>query len=879
MSARSAYARKKTIQAKNKDPTRHGRAQSVATSSSGEELFTDTSIPPSGPAFTTARYPPQLRQNASMPMGNRPDWATRGRPTMSPDWNRDVNMSNQYASATEDWVHNKTRRATMPEEYSTIERSGLRTMIDKRSDDVRKTIAKTFTFRKKEKEEDLAEQDDNGSRPSVETLQPSMFPMPSPNESSGWDSQSLARTDTTSASTTSYTPSQNLGPLTPTSQLSFNLPPVGPPPTSKLPPVPQSPSAPAPAPAPAPQIRRWCGGGRPVTKWNKLRKDPELWDPNGDVLIYLGRKGQSLPTMRISSHIIEAIKSRHLITLLDEGLLDGDLLSPPSPKSELYGRKLGQEFRSAPLTPLASQRTSVGDMGGQVLYEMHFPPPQNIKGIDQLRHQLTTRNFFALLLNASIVGLSLHEALSDLHVRLDSYMPPNNDNVGQLVRYIYNRGLDDVRNNPSTAVSLLVWAEEPDVRWEEGWRECFTHCVGMYDLVQKYKDFKRVSSTTMKLMEMANKEMQDRVQAAEERLAGFRYQDIWAFTPKIGPELKAIERLKDMLLQHFEREYGSWPPSQSARSDSRSGHSVSPAGSDTWLTRTLVMKLQRDFWELYDSIVDRDVGWGSLDIQYGSRLMMMSKSRRKAIEADTRELNITGMLIKFDDKHCFPHIPHPYPLLPGSTSAAAATGSFQRGHIKTRKGHMGALEERIRLAYTENAKFDEPESFNRLVDVFERFEKTDDIGGMDPATARRSRWVLIYGILQSIASLSVDDERVHYSDKVDYYLCPRLEGVKIPSWKRGVCEGIGEGAHERSYCWVAETERIVESDEYGDDVDMSLINDLPIQLDSPGASAGRNTGPSGSLGVGFVSPRVRERVRRRRENESPVTTDYGYLYT
>ncbi|KAF4337962.1 hypothetical protein FBEOM_8169 [Fusarium beomiforme] len=866
MSARSAYARKKTTQAKNKDPIRHGRAQSVATSSSGEELYTDPSMPPSIPTPIAGRFPPQL-QTSSILTENRGNWTPRGRPMMAPDWNRDAYTSNQYA---EEWVHNKPRRATLPEEYGTIERSGLRTILDKRSDDVRKTIAKTFTFRKKEKEEEPIDQDSNGSRPSVETLQPTVIPIPSPNESSGWDSQSVARTDTTLTSSSSYTPSQNPMPLTPTSQLSFGLPPVGPPPTTKLPPIPHTPSV------PPPQIRRWCGGGRPITKWNKLRKDPELWDPNGDVLIYLGHKGQSLPSMRVSSHIIEAINSRHLISLLDEGLIDGYTHSPISPTTESYGRKLGQELRNSPLTPPASGRTSIGDMGGQVLYEMHFPPPQNMKSVDQLRHQLTTRNFFALLLNASMVGLSLHETLSDLHVRLDSYMPPNNDNVSQLVRYIYNRDLDDVRNNPPLAVSLLIWSEEPDVRWEEGWRECFTHCVGMFDVVQKNKDFKQINPNTRKLMEMASHEMQYRVQAAEERLAGFRYQDIWTFTLQTGSEMRAIERLKDMLLRHFEQEYGSWPPSQPSQSDSRSGRSVGSSRPESWLTRPLVMKLQRDFGELYDCIVDRDVAWGSLEIQFGSRLMMVSKTKKRAIDADTREMHLTDMLIDFDNKHRFPHIPHPFPLLPGSTSSASGDGSFRRGIAKTRGDQMSALEERIRLAYTGNTGFDEPEI--KLADAFERFEKTDDIGDMDPATARRSRWILIYGILQSLASVSVD-ERVQYTDKVDYHLCPRLEGAKIPPWKRGTSEGIGERAHERSHCWVSETERTIENDEYEDEVDMSLINEFPIALNSPGAAEDRNTASGGSLGTGFISPRVRERMRRNRENESPVTTDYGFTHT
>ncbi|QPC73449.1 hypothetical protein HYE68_004201 [Fusarium pseudograminearum] len=875
MSARSAYARKKTTQAKIKGPAKHGRAQSVAaTSSSGESIYVDTSYPPSSPFTSSPRYPPPIPQYATLPMGNRGEWQGRGNPMTAPDWNRDAYLSHQLTSPTEDWVHGRSRRATMPEEYSTIEKSGLRSIIDKRSDDVRKTIAKTFTFRKKEKEEEPLDDDDDSSRPSVDTLQPRNIP--DPPESRGWDIQSTAPTESSRLpSVSSSTPSQYLLSPSPRSQISCNIPLAGPPPTSKLPPIPQAP------PVSAPQMRRWCGRGKPITKWNKMRKDPELWDPNGDVLIYVGRNGQSLPTMRISSYIIEATNSRYLISLLNQGSLEGQANPPPSPRAESYEAKLGQDLRAGLLTPPTSGRTSLGDVGGQVLYKMHFPPPQNAKSIDQLRHQITTRNFFALLLNASLVGLSLHEALSDLHVRLDSYMPPNNDNVSQIVRYIYNRDLDDVRNSPLMAVSLLMWAEEPDVRWEEGWRECFTHCVGMYDVVQKIKDFKKISPSTRKLMDRANKEMQDRVQAAEDRLASFRFQDIYMFTPETVSEMKAIGRLKEMFLQHFEGEYGSWPP-VSAQQDNQSADT---AEHERWLSRTLAMKLQKDFGALYDCLVDRDIVWGTLELRSRSTLTLASKTTNRALTSDTDHLPIADMLIEFDKKYCFPHIPHPYPLLPGSID------SSRRNFSKKRTDHIDALEKRIRLAYAESYNENEMDNgfvTNSLVQAFERFEKTDDIGNMSPATARRSRWIIIYGILQSLASVSVDDERVQYSDKVDYHLSPRLEGVKIPPWKRGPNENIGEGAHEKSYCWTEETNRKEEEDEYVDDdeVALDLINDLdlPIQMNTEQAVGGRSTEMSGSISTdtdtdlsrGFRPGFKEKRTRRDRQNESPVVTDYLY---
>ncbi|KAF4992242.1 hypothetical protein FGRMN_7272 [Fusarium graminum] len=860
MSARSAYARKKTTQAKNQDPTKHGRAQSVATSSSGEDAYGGIPTPSVGAPTTALRYPLQIPQNGAALMGRRGDWSPRGNPMMSPDWNMDSFASNSVASPTEDWVHNRSRRATLPEEYGTIEKSGLRTIIDKRSDDVRKTIAKTFTFRKKDKEEELVEQDDSSSRPSADTIQPRIISVP--DESHTWDTRSTARTDSTFTSTASCTSSQYLQSASPRTELSCSIPPAGPPPTGKLPPIPP----PSPAAAP-PQIKRWCGGGRPITKWNKLRKDPELWDPNGDVLIFLGRKGQGLPAMRVSSHIIEATNSRYLLALLDEGSLGEYPQSPSSPDSAYYGSRLGREFRDTPLSPPVSGRTSVGDMGGQISYEMHFPPPQNVKSLDQLRHQITTRNFFALLLNTSIVGLSLHEALSDLHIRLDSYMPPNNDNVKQLVRYIYNRELDDSRNSPSIALSLLLWAEEPDVRWEEGWRESFTHCVGMYKLVQQFKDYKCLPPNTSSLLETASQEMQNRVLSAEDRLAGFRYQDIWTFNPTIGPELMAIDRMKDMLLQHYEWEYGSWPPMVSPLSDGRLGRSINVTGPGTWLSRTVVMKLQTDFGALYDWLVDRDITWARLESQHRSQLMMVSKTNHKVLEVDTDGLPLSDMLIEFDKKYRFPHIPHPYPLLPRST-ISTGNGSSRKDNTRAGTDKPNALDRRIRAPYRESFNADELEyefSRNKLVEAFERFEKIDDIGDMNPATARRSRWILIYSILQSLASVSVDDDRVQYSDKVDYHLSPRLEAVRIPPWKRGMSDGMGERAHERSHCWATETEpeQDARKDDHFDDID---IIDLPIQMNT----AGRNT-----LGPG-KSPGFRERIKAERKNESPAAGDYLY---
>lgn len=620
---------------------------------------------------------------------------------------------------------------------------------------------------------------------------------------------------------------------------------MAPPPNTKLPPIPQ------------PPIKRWIGAGRPVGRWNKLRKDPELWDPNGDVLVFLCRKGQSprpQPSFRLSSHIIEATESRYLVTLLREGFNEEDVMHhhhhqqqhhhhhlrdmPPSPAGHQdrgggpspmhLGHNLGRGGQPTP--PVSEDASLLGEVDGQISYEMYFATSTTLSRTEQLRHQLTTRNVFALLYHSSLVGLSMYQALTDLHSRLNSYMPSDSDNVGQILNYLTARGIDDVRGDPETAVSLLAWAESPEVRWDEGWRECFIHCAGMYGELERCADFKHLTPITRALLERACLETQLRVQAAEERLAELSFNDMWSSLSLSSPAWASADRLRRMLLSHYTRLYGSWPPAAAAKGPgpasptTGAGHGGEGAGEDMWLTRTVTMNLQRDFGALYDYLVNRDVVWDVSEARSGRKWMIVSAGANRSFAADAGGLPMTDMLIEFDNKQRFPHIPHPYPLIPESippTSPPVREGGGG-GLFGSRKtdakaaaaasasssARAGAMERRVHLAYTESTNIyvlGSDFTQSDLIDAFVKFEKTDKVGEVDPATARLGRWVLIYGILQVLASVSVDAPGMRYRDGVPYHLSPRLKGTRIPPWKgAGAAGGEAdeEACHELSHCWV-----------------------------------------------------------------------------
>lgn len=294
MSGRSAYVRKKITE------TKKGESGPVRN-------YHDELREPPTPSY--APYG-QDGSHYGLPHGRR-GLADSSRETdvISPTGSRESDGSDSRrldanaARPLDDFAYARVRKPTIkPDDMSGISKSGMRSAYDKRSEDIRKGLSKAFGFGSKR---DKAAERGTYDRPGTSmTVRPQHW-----------------------AGDMAYEQAQNQHQPPPQvyelAADSTRGPPTLPPPTSNLPPLPAG-----------PHIKRWIGTGRPVQHWNKLRKDPELWDLSGDVLVYLGPKGQSPridPSFRLSSHIIEATDSRYLITLLREGVVDDS--SPLGPGS------------------------------------------------------------------------------------------------------------------------------------------------------------------------------------------------------------------------------------------------------------------------------------------------------------------------------------------------------------------------------------------------------------------------------------------------------------------------------------------------------------------------------------------------------------------
>ncbi|TVY44047.1 hypothetical protein LOCC1_G006132 [Lachnellula occidentalis] len=682
------------------------------------------------------------------------------------------------SEGSDDLAYARVRKPVVPViDVSGIEKSSFRSLMDKRSEGIRVGLAKTFGKKKKPEE----------TRPgSAGTVRPGSYEL---------NTEEYV-----------YQP-PNLRPRNPPLQDSQELTRPGPP-QGKLPPIPQ-----------APQLKRWVGSGSAPQPWNKLRKDPELWDPNGDTLIFFTHEDHQNvrppPSFRISSHVLEDTQSRYLITLLREGLVDdmNSFSMPPTPVSSpgAHPGHFAGRGRNQPTPP--GSENGVGSYDGQISYEIYFPAPNGSK-TDILRHQITTRNVFALLYQASLVGMHLFQALNDLHERLESYMPPDDDAASMLIDYLVTKGIDDVRGNPSSAAALLAWSEGQGVRWEEGWREAYVHSAGMYHRVELCADFKFVTPITKALLERASLDMQVRVQHCQDRFVEFDFEDMWPMMSSHPPPARsAFERLRKFFLQHYEASYETWPPAV-------------PNDAEQWLTRDIAQRLQRDFGALYDYLVSREVTWDCSEERSGRKWNIVNPGN-KAFDADTPDIPFTDILVAFDNRHRYPHIPHPYPLTPESILAKPNARENQFKPAKKNKSLEDKIAERkAALAYTESTNIYLLSSdfvTNDLVEEFVRFEKGDRAGDVDPCASRRGRWVLIYGILQTLASVSVDTPNLRYKSEVSYHLSPRLRGT--PPWK-GANQFVEEASHGGSYCWRVR-------DTWQTDRPVSLPRVKPLYIKTP----------------------------------------------
>ncbi|KAL1643109.1 hypothetical protein SLS58_005078 [Diplodia intermedia] len=484
-------------------------------------------------------------------------------------------------------------------------------------------------------------------------------------------------------------------------------------------------------------------------------------------------------------------------------------------------------FPTPPRSRTQSDVASSADLSNQeveITHEIWFPAPSYIKTPHaQRRHHLATRNFLALLYNKPIAGTDLFETLSELQMVMDIMYELNEPNrrpnvAAIIVDYVVGRRLDDVRGSLTNALSLLAWSEKLDVGWEQGYLESYVHVVGMMTRSTfERPEFKRLSPVTRHNLEKAYNGMQIKILNAEEKLSIFSFPDLWHLPNVVANSaaFRASEAFRGWLKQYFTHKYGQWPPKIN-----QNGH---------WVTRELVQKLQGDFGAIYDVLVNRDIIWTDNEARHTRKWEMASKTALTDIfSPDLPGMPITDMLISFDNQHSYLHIPHPYPLLPRRVSSLTAAPTKKKNIFSLSKKDKAAAardpseQMKISLAFgdaTNINKLGMMLEANDLRDEFLEYEKAvaAELRDVPAADARLGRWLLLYGILQVLSTLSVDTEGLKYrtagNADVQYFTSPSLDNC--PPWPparslagtrrahSSAVSTVREASQRQSHCWTA----------------------------------------------------------------------------
>jgi hypothetical protein len=325
-------------------------------------------------------------------------------------------------------------------------------------------------------------------------------------------------------------------------------------------------------------------------------------------------------------------------------------------------------------------------------HEIFFPAPKHIRTAQgQRMHHVAIRNFLAMLHGKPIVGADLFDMLSTLQPEIEvmydldngqSGMTPRERSVQMITNYLVQHGIDDVRTSIKSAMCLLAWSEQDNVKWRQGYLETFVHLSGvMIPELEEVPEFKRLSIVTRRNLGIAAKTLQLQVMEAEEKLASFDFIDLWEDSAKVANSavFQDYQDFRHFLINHYTRNYGNWPP----------------ANNKTWLNRKIALALQDDFGSLYDYLVNRDVIWNPRE-ERASRKWEMAHRKHEAFKADVPELGMTDLLVRFDAKFGYAHIPHPYPLLPRDIPKSTKE--------KEKKGFFSGLKKEKAKDSTKDAK-------------------------------------------------------------------------------------------------------------------------------------------------------------------------------
>ncbi|KAI9761754.1 MAG: hypothetical protein M4579_000848 [Chaenotheca gracillima] len=494
----------------------------------------------------------------------------------------------------------------------------------------------------------------------------------------------------------------------------------------------------------APNVKRWDGAARVTKQWDGLRKDSELWFPEGDCLVYLYGRGQSHrgPSFQLP---FAAIQSANCAPLLERYSVQSQGF-PESPMSATSNSSSESEYFNG--------------SNGSTKYEIYIPAPSNCSKEESFHYHVTTRNFFAWLFCKPVVGTYLGKSLVALLERMDQYRSPTEDNVKDVMEYLEEESYADFRECPDHALAVLYFAEKQEQR--ELWIDAFCHCVGMHDQLISSKEFELIDRVSKALITRARLEMDIRIEHAGRQLTSFLDNELSGTYLGIGNHARAhLERFRSFLHSYYVGKFGYWPPQQQK-------------GEKGAISKSICRSMYVEFRSLYEYLVDEE----------------SSNSMETTVKLPSGGLCVLQNVAAFDKRHKHQSLLHPLPLVPQEIQQRGTSQRTLDARMLSRTFSRAAkVDKRLSTLAALSAatnSYDVTVMECPLVRSYMRFEKESTMKADEKVTAadaRKVRWILVYAILQTLISITRAPAEVRDTENVSYNLCCQVAGT--PPWAHG----------------------------------------------------------------------------------------------
>jgi hypothetical protein len=500
------------------------------------------------------------------------------------------------------------------------------------------------------------------------------------------------------------------------------------------------------------KARRFNGMEKTSRQWSCLRKvgdtltsntshvannlqDQDLWDEEANCHVHFNAMGSSQrpPSLKVPLATIQLSKC--------SPLLDNCV---PTRKT----------YSSSPMSDSGYDSSTSSARPQQAdTYELFIPAPAALSREQAYAYHITTRNFFALLMNQALVGEKLGQALVDLWKRAKTWLPEE-DATAKLLSYCDQQGYLSLAENVAHATAILNLSEKAQI--QELWTNAFVHCVGMHERLDLSSDYRDLSYITKALVTRASLEMDLHMSRVTRALGSFLEEELGA--NRLGltkPARTHLDAFRCFLQTFYMEHLGYFPP-----------------GAGEPYNKRMWNNMRDDFQSLYDLLADTT----------SDRSMQNESNANGGICC----LQVTQA---FDARHGCDPLPHPSPLLPlytptkRSIDAQRTLRSLRLG--RTASGTAVNLPPRKALADATNAISSETAT-RPIVLEYRRFERLRPDEKITVQEARQVRWLLIYAALQMLKSITRAPNGVKDTDLASYPLCVLTTGT--PEWHNSEAE-------------------------------------------------------------------------------------------